>query len=67
MSDTSPPKPRTVTSLNLRSRFTSLNRASEPYDAIGINQLECWIITHGLVALTEIICSDNYAVSVLNC
>jgi hypothetical protein len=38
MSETSPPKPMTVVSANVRRRLTSVNRAREPYDAI---KIEC--------------------------
>jgi hypothetical protein len=38
MSETSPPKPTTTSSLNFRRRLTSVKRASDPYDAVPNSQ-----------------------------
>ncbi|KAH8634141.1 hypothetical protein IG631_12777 [Alternaria alternata] len=40
MSETSPPKPTTTSSLNFRRRLTSVKRAREPYEAVVVCQPE---------------------------
>lgn len=52
----SPPNPTTDVSANFRRRFTSVNRAREPYDAIGI--VSEMHLKRIVIGYTQVICCD---------
>lgn len=65
MSETSPPKPTTLDPEKVRRRLTSLNRASEPYDAV-------WKGLEGpysadLRVPTKVVCSNDNTVFEFEC
>jgi hypothetical protein len=67
MSETSPPKPTTTSSLNFRRRLTSVKRASDPYDAVSHSKQECLTSHISSGCHTQVVCRNDHTILELRC